>query len=74
MATIILNYDNYNVQAQRALENILSSGFFKVEPIEKSRKEYPVNDNDEAFLYSVSEQMLAKDWLNDDEDKAWKDL
>ena len=32
------------------------------------------NENDYDFFYSVSEQVLAKDWLNEYEDEAWKNL
>jgi len=74
MATVVLNYDNYNVLAQRALDNILSMGFFKVQQIEKLQKKTWTKENDYEFLYSVSEQVLAKDWLNKDEDEVWKDL
>ena len=31
-------------------------------------------ENDYDFFYSVSEQVLAKDWLNKYEDEAWKNL
>ena len=31
-------------------------------------------ENDYDFFYSVSEQILAKDWLNEYEDEAWKSL
>ena len=74
MATVILDYDSYNVMAQKALDNILSSGFFKVQRIETLRKNNPTEEKDYKFMYSVSEQTLAKDWLNEDEDEAWKNL
>jgi len=35
MATIILDYNTRNVQAQKTLDYILSLGFFKVQTIEK---------------------------------------
>jgi hypothetical protein len=31
-------------------------------------------ENDYDFFYSVSEKVLAKDWLNEYEDEAWKHL
>jgi ADP-glucose pyrophosphorylase len=31
-------------------------------------------ENDYDFFYSVSEQVLAKDWLNKYEDEAWRNL
>jgi hypothetical protein len=31
-------------------------------------------ESDYDFLYSVNEQVLAKDWLNEYEDAAWKSL
>ena len=74
MRTVILNYDNYNVLAQKALDNILSSGFFKVQTIEKPQEKAWIEENDYEFLYSVSEQALAKDWLNKEEDEVWKNL
>ena len=67
MRTIILNYDNYNVLAQRALDNILSLGYFKAQTIEKPQEKSWIEENDSEFLYSVSEQALAKDWLNKEE-------
>lgn len=75
MATIMLDYDNRNFRAQKALEDILALGFFKLHPLEKVHEEVvfsPVEED--AFLYSVSEQVLAKDWLNEIEDDAWKNL
>jgi antitoxin (DNA-binding transcriptional repressor) of toxin-antitoxin stability system len=30
--------------------------------------------NEKDFYYSLSERVLAKDWLNKEEDEAWKDL
>ena len=39
MATIILDYNIRNVQAQKALDYILSLGVFKVQRIEKLNKE-----------------------------------
>jgi hypothetical protein len=76
MASIILDYDRYNVQAQRALENILASGCFKLRTVEKRYEEvnFSTKENDAVFLRSVSEQVLAKDWLNKAEDEAWKNL
>ena len=72
MATITLDYNTRNAQAQKALDYILSLGVFKVQTIEKLRK--VKEEKDLNFLYSVSEQVLAKEWLNKDEDEAWKDL
>ena len=31
-------------------------------------------ESDYDFFYSVNEQVLAKDWLNEYEDTAWKNL
>jgi len=61
MRTVILNYDNYNVLAQKALDNILSLGFFKVQTIEKPQEKAWDAENDYEFLYAVNEQMSAKD-------------
>ena len=76
MTTITLDYENRNMQARRALENILALGFFKLRTIDKSRHETALlpAEQDNEFLYSVSEQVLAKDWLNQFEDEAWKSL
>jgi len=68
MATITLDYDNYNVEAQKVLHNVLSLGFFRVRKMKKQKK------TEDRFLYSISEQVLAKDWLSKEEDEAWKDL
>jgi len=37
MATITLNYDARNVQAQKALDSLLSMGFAKVQPSSMKR-------------------------------------
>ena len=76
MDTVTLNYDRYNVQAQKALENILALGYFKLHNTEKRHKGMArlTRKKDDDFLYLVSEQALAKDWLNENEDKAWKNL
>jgi len=76
MATIILDYDKRNVQAKRALDNILAMGFFKLRTIEKpcKRTDLFTEEQDGEFLYSMSEQVLAKDWLNKFEDEAWENL
>jgi len=76
MATVILDYDKYNVQAQKALENILAMGCFKSFSTEKLHEEiaFLTRKKDDDFLYLVSEQALAKDWLNKTEDEAWQNL
>jgi len=76
MATIILDYNTRNAQAQKALDYILSLGFFKVQAAEKLQKKTIASskEQNDEFLYSVSEQVLAKDWLNQNEDEAWKNL
>ena len=76
MATIVLDYDRYNMQAQKALENILALGYFKLRAKERLRENatFLARENDNDFLYSVSEQVLAKDWLNKSEDEAWESL
>ena len=76
MDSIVLDYDRFNIQAQKALEHILSLGCFKLHTKEKSNEDavFLAREKDERFLYSVSEQILAKDWLNKNEDEAWKNL
>jgi len=76
MDTVTLNYDRYNVQAQKALENILALGYFKLHNPEKRYKAPArlARKKDDDFLCFVSEQTLAKDWLNENEDEAWKNL
>ena len=73
MATIVLDYDNNNIKVQRVLKRIISLGFFKERYIKLKRKSVPIR-KDTAFSYTVIEQMLAKDWLNKEEEEAWKDL
>jgi len=73
MATIVLDYDNNNIQVQRVLKKIISLGFFKERYIKLKRKSVPIR-KDTAFSYTVIEQMLAKDWLSKEEEEAWKDL
>lgn len=72
MATITLDYNHRNVQAQKTLDYMLSMGFFK----EKTGKRNTFLDEEKEneFLYLVNEQALAKEWLNKEEDEAWKDL
>ena len=76
MATITLDYDKYNVRAQKALENFLALGLFKPCTFEKTYKtfNYPTEVKENELLYFVSEHVLAKDWLNKEEDEAWKNL
>ena len=76
MATIILDYNTRNVQAQKALGYILSLGIFKVQTTEKSRKKTVIStkEQNDKFLYFASEQALAKDWLTHTENEAWKNL
>ncbi len=38
MATITLDYNSRNVQAKKALDYVLSLGFFKVKPVRKPRR------------------------------------
>jgi len=45
-----------------------------VQAIEKPQGKAWIEENDYEFLYSVSEQVLAKDWLNKEEDEVWKNL
>jgi len=76
MATIILDYNTRNVHAQKALDYILSSEIFKVQAIGKSSKKTTWSDKvqNDNFSYLISEQVLAKDWLNEEEDEVWKNL
>lgn len=76
MATIILDYNTRNVQAQKALNYILSLGFFREQTGEYLRKKIKssIKEQNDEFLSLVSEQVLAKDWLNKDENEAWKNL
>jgi len=76
MATIILDYDNRNTHAKKVLKDILALGFFKLRMPERIQEEvvFLSGDKEDKFLYSVSEQVLAKDWLNETEDIAWKNL
>jgi len=76
MATITLDYNTRNAQAQKTLDYILSLGVFKTQNIRTPRRgNVSLNTGkDDMFLYSVSEQVLAKEWLNKEEDEAWKDL
>jgi len=52
MATITLDYNARNIQAQRTLEYILSMGFFKTvtmkQPITKSRLEQSLEEVDKG--------------------------
>ena len=76
MTTITLDYDNYNVRAQKALEKFLALGYFKLHTVEKTQRkiEYLSEMKENEFIYCVGEQALAKDWLNKEEDEAWKSL
>jgi hypothetical protein len=77
MITITLDYDNYNVRAQKALENLLTLGLFKPHTVEKQlyrKVDYPTELKENELIYFASEQILAKDWLNKEEDEAWKNL
>ena len=73
MATIILDYDKRNTQAQKVLDDMLALGFFKIKTTKRPYRENIVSEEkDYDFLYSVSEHTLAKDWLNEYE--AWKNM
>ena len=86
MATIILNYNTRNVQAQKALDYILSLGVFRAETIRRQRRRPAKSINPFAEVRGIwadrgyvethlaSETVLAKDWLNAREDAVWKDL
>ncbi|MCL2435599.1 MAG: hypothetical protein FWD09_05620 [Lentimicrobiaceae bacterium] len=76
MTTITLDYDNHNIRAQKALENFLALGYFKLHTAEKTHRkiEYLSEMRENEFIYCVSEQVLAKDWLNKEEDEVWKNL
>jgi len=76
MTTITLDYDNRNIRAQKALENFLALGYFKLHTIEKTHRkmEYLSEMKENELIYRASEQVLAKDWLNKEEDAAWKNL
>ncbi len=73
MATIKITVDNK--QNARMLQKLLRSMTFvkKVEsdlPIEKG----PAQKTDQVQTHFASESVLAKDWLLQEEDEAWKDL
>ncbi|GHT72849.1 hypothetical protein AGMMS50262_02780 [Bacteroidia bacterium] len=76
MATITLDYDVRNTKAQRTLDYILSMGFFKARTERKPLRRTAVFSvvEDDRPIYFASEQALAKDWLNKDEEEAWKNL
>ena len=76
MATIILDYDKRNVRAKKVFEDMLALGFFKLRTSEKLQEEviHLSGGREDEFIYSVSEQVLAKDWMNKIEDDAWKNL
>jgi len=70
MATILLDYDTRNIQAQKALDFILSLGIFKtstvntvkVEPLSKKRKKIDkIFDN---YLVDLSEFRFNRDEAN----------
>ena len=78
MATITLDYSTRNTEAKKALEQLLALGFFKAHAIRKSRRSkstfLTLGKKDDNFVYFASEQVLAKDWLNKEEEEVWKDL
>jgi hypothetical protein len=84
MATITLNYNTRNIQAQKALNYILSLGVFSTETVRQQRR-IPAIGKSREYLSSrrsfdnvkthlASEAVLANDWLNAQEDEVWKDL
>jgi len=76
MATITLDYSTRNAEAKKALEYLLSLGFFKAHAIRKSRRKtgFLSARQEDKLVYLASEKVLAKDWLNKEEDEVWKDL
>ena len=54
MATITLNYNEKNVQAQKTLEHILSTGFFTVEKkVKKSGLELAFEDVEKGRVHRL---------------------
>ena len=74
MTTVAIDYKNCKMLIQKALESILSLRFFKVQRIEKSRGSDLIRKKGNEFVYSPSKQTLTKDWLNKNENEAWKNL
>jgi len=65
MAAITLNYDNANVQAQNAIDNILASGLFRVQYTEKqqinntkAKEESPYN---QEFIKAVLQSRASNE-------------
>ena len=57
MATMTLEYNPRNIQAQKTLEYILSMGFFKAvtnQPIKKSRLEQSLEDVDKGNVFFLA--------------------
>jgi hypothetical protein len=67
------SYIGKEVEVTLALVNGANKLKSEIKLSEKFRNGVP-NENDFDFFYSVSEQVLAKDWLNKYEDEAWKNL
>ena len=58
MATITLDYNARNIQAQKTLEYILSMGFFRAvtinRPVKKSRLERSLEDVDKGNVFFLA--------------------
>jgi len=74
MATVRLNYNSRDMQAVRTLDYILSMGFFKSEEAVAQRTKQMIWEDNSVKTHFASEAVLAKDWLNEKEDEAWKTL
>ena len=76
MATILLDYNTRNVQAQKALDYILSLGVFKVQRIEKLNKErfsLPINGNNVDEIKKPAGRKVRKKNLFADSFGMWAD-
>ncbi|GHT68908.1 hypothetical protein AGMMS50239_34860 [Bacteroidia bacterium] len=71
MATILLDYDARNIQAKKALNNILSSGFFKAKSgnfykqetlLDKRKK---LDKELDKYLFNLSDFKFSREEVND---------
>jgi hypothetical protein len=74
MATIVLNYNARNKRAVQTLDYIMAMGFFKSQTAKPSRKAKLRRENDRMITHFASEAVLSHDWLQKQEDEAWRNL
>ena len=67
------SYIGKEVEVSFALVNGVRKPKTEIKSLEKFRGVLS-QESDYDFFYSVSEHVLAKDWLNAYEDEAWKNL